>query len=85
MPRIDICPVCRYFTSTAPKDCDECPAGDKLKHALSNLLATIHHDGGHYEVRHGTLKAVEDAKELVIKERELFDAYKYQMSGHDRR
>jgi hypothetical protein len=30
-----------------------------------NLLAIIHRDGGHYESKHGTQKATEDAKEIV--------------------
>ena len=30
-------------------------------HLLSNLLAVLHGDGGHYEEKHGTKKAVEDA------------------------
>lgn len=33
--------------------------------AISNLLAVIHHDGGHYESKHGLLKAVEDAEKKV--------------------
>ena len=77
MPERRYCPRCKYELEN---EMMWMPT-DALKHALSNLLATIHHDGGHYEVKHGTLKAVEDAKESVIKERELFDAYKYQMSS----
>ena len=37
---------------------------------LSELLAIIHHDGGHYETEHGFHKATEDAIEIVIKERQ---------------
>lgn len=33
----------------------------KKDEALSNLLAVLHRDGGHYESKHGTLKAIEDA------------------------
>jgi len=33
---------------------------------LSNLLAVIHADGGHYEAEHGTVKAVTDAIEKVF-------------------
>ena len=57
---------------------------EKIKQALGNLLAVIHHDGGQYVSEYGLLKSIEDGRELIIKERELFDAYKYQMSGHDR-
>ena len=32
---------------------------------LGNLLARIHGDGGHYEDKHGTAKAVEDADVIV--------------------
>ena len=34
---------------------------------LSNLLAVIHSDGGHYEDEHGTVKASQDAMERVSK------------------
>ena len=33
--------------------------------ALNELLAVIHGDGGHYQSRHGTLKAIEDAKDII--------------------
>ena len=36
---------------------------DKEKDLLSNLLAVIHSDGGHYQAEHGTEKAVKDAIE----------------------
>lgn len=32
---------------------------------LSNLLAVLHGDGGHYEATHGTTKAIQDAIELI--------------------
>ena len=32
---------------------------------LFNLLAVIHGDGGHYVARHGLEKAVEDAKQVI--------------------
>jgi len=32
---------------------------------LSSLLAIIHRDGGHYEAKHGTEKAVDDAIKKV--------------------
>lgn len=35
------------------------------KQQLSNLLARIHRDGGHYEAEHGTDKAVDDADTIV--------------------
>jgi hypothetical protein len=37
------------------------------QHHLSNLLARIHRDGGHYEYRHGTNKAVADADDIVAR------------------
>jgi len=40
---------------------------DRLARYLSNLLARIHRDGGHYEQQHGTEKAVADADELVAR------------------
>lgn len=33
---------------------------------LSNLLAVIHRDGGHYEQDFGTLKAAKAAEQIVI-------------------
>jgi len=33
--------------------------------ALNELLAVIHGDGGHYQSRHGALKAIEDATKIV--------------------
>lgn len=38
---------------------------DEAKRHLSNLLARIHRDGGHYEEEHGTEKAVKDADFIV--------------------
>jgi hypothetical protein len=32
---------------------------------LSDLLAVIHGDGGHYQAKHGTIKAVKDAIRIV--------------------
>ena len=37
----------------------------ELLAAVSNLLARIHRDGGHYQQKHGTLKAVKDAEKKV--------------------
>ena len=36
---------------------------------LSNLLAVIHRDGGHYEAKHGLLKTIEDAEHIIVNER----------------
>ncbi|RLD06505.1 MAG: hypothetical protein DRI65_06630 [Chloroflexota bacterium] len=33
----------------------------KYKHEISNLLAILHRDGGHYEDKHGTKQALIDA------------------------
>jgi len=33
----------------------------KYAHEISNLLAVLHRDGGHYEGEHGTRKALIDA------------------------
>lgn len=52
---------------------------NRVKVALSNLLAVIHHDGGHYEVEHGTLKAIEDARSVIFKERDNFDAETFKL------
>jgi len=38
---------------------------DEARTSTSNLLARIHRDGGHYEVEHGTVKAVADADGIV--------------------
>lgn len=37
----------------------------EAEHHLSNLLARIHRDGGHYEADHGAVKAAEDADKIV--------------------
>lgn len=39
----------------------------ELEGMLSNLLARIHRDGGHYEAEHGTAKAVADADDIVAR------------------
>jgi|SRR5262245_26594522 len=36
---------------------------------LNNLLAVIHHDGGHYTQRHGYEKSITDAEKNIIQER----------------
>lgn len=41
------------------------PAESAADHLLSDLLAVIHRDGGHYEDQHGTAKAVEDAMAIA--------------------
>lgn len=38
---------------------------DEARRHLGNLLARIHRDGGHYEAKHGTEKAVKDADYIV--------------------
>jgi hypothetical protein len=38
----------------------------RLRAQLSNLLAVIYRDGGHYEQQHGTEVAVQAAIELVV-------------------
>lgn len=35
------------------------------KQMLLNLLARIHRDGGHYTMKHGLEKSVEDAHKVV--------------------
>lgn len=40
---------------------------------LSELLAIIHRDGGHYEAQHGTEKAVQDAMNKIHEMREFCD------------
>lgn len=37
----------------------------ETQQALGNLLARIHRDGGHYQQKHGTRKAIEDAEKIV--------------------
>lgn len=45
------------------------PAADLARRLLSELLAVIHRDGGHYEQTHGTEKAVADAMVTLATER----------------
>ena len=45
--------------------------------AVSNLLAIIHGDGGHYEGKHGTVKACRDAEGVVSDLRLKLDAATY--------
>ena len=40
---------------------------------LFNLLAVIHGDGGHYVARHGLEKAVEDAKQVINRLKQIED------------
>ena len=47
---------------------------DMLKALLSNLLARLHRDGGHYEAEHGTAKAVVDAEKNWIILRQVDEA-----------
>lgn len=41
--------------------------------SLGELLATIHRDGGHYQIEHGTEKAVRDAIDIVLSMRARLD------------
>ncbi|MBW2255340.1 MAG: hypothetical protein JRI25_12170 [Deltaproteobacteria bacterium] len=43
---------------------------DEARRQLAGLLAIIHRDGGHYQGQHGTQKAVLDAVDLVLAERD---------------
>lgn len=63
----------RLLDSLTKESNARCEAEDKLaamtdaaRH-LSNLLARIHRDGGHYEAEHGTDKAVADADDKVAR------------------
>ena len=38
---------------------------EKQSDSLSNLLAVLHRDGGHYEYKHGTKKSIDDAMKLL--------------------
>jgi len=40
---------------------------------LLNLLAVIHGDGGHYVARYGREKAVEDAKRVINRLKQIED------------
>lgn len=40
-----------------------------LERSLSNLLAVIHRDGGHFQQEHGAQKSIEAAEKVVIGER----------------
>lgn len=42
---------------------------DNLIHAVKNLLAVIHRDGGHYTDENGIIKSCEDAETKIIGER----------------
>ncbi len=37
----------------------------KINSAISELLAVLHGDGGHYEQSNGKLKAIRDAQKLL--------------------
>ena len=50
------------------------PASEPKAKMLSNLLARIHRDGGHYEAEHGTKRAVDDADTKVAKLNALLDS-----------
>lgn len=46
----------------------------KEAHAIGNLLAVIHRDGGHYQSEHGTAKACDDAHDIIHALRTRLDA-----------
>jgi hypothetical protein len=37
----------------------------QVTHAIGELLAVLHGDGGHYTAKHGLLKSIKDAQELL--------------------
>ena len=43
---------------------------DQLRQRVGDLLAVIHRDGGHYQIEHGEEKAIEDAKSVVLTDRQ---------------
>ena len=45
----------------------------QLQYDLGNILACIHRDGGHYQIEHGTKKAVTDAVAIICEWRNAFD------------
>ena len=56
---------------------------NNYEHLLKELLAVIHRDGGHYVSEHGFEKAVNDAIDLILKERlsAIEITYKYESSS----
>lgn len=46
---------------------------EDIKYATGNLLAIIHRDGGHCQDEHGTVKALEDAIEVITELRVKLD------------
>jgi len=65
--RYSNCSRCRHCGMTIKRI--RIPTKDEqfstLQSHVSNLLAVIHRDGGHYESKHGTEKAVEDALKII--------------------
>ena len=49
--------------SKSPESID--PSTEEQLQLFYDLLATIHRDGGHYQARHGILKAYNDAIDKV--------------------
>lgn len=43
---------------------------------IHSLLAVIHRDGGHYEIEHGLDKAIEEALNIIIEDREYISNLK---------
>lgn len=54
---------------------------EKCQHDMSCLLARIHGDGGHYESKHGTEKAIWDAHQLVANLRAMLSESKEAAKG----
>lgn len=77
-----------YLHEELGKDDSFCGPIDKhtikyFESALSNLLAIIHRDGGHYVAKHGYDKAVNDAHLLLekyylpsVQDEERYDRHK---------
>ena len=51
------------------------------EHLLNELLAIIHRDGGHYVQEHGIEKAVEDAINIINKERAVITYHRQRAGG----
>lgn len=54
-----------YITENAPALLEE---NKNMQAEISELLAVMHRDGGHYQVKVGTIQAIKDAKELLFTE-----------------
>lgn len=59
--------VSTEFLALLPREIEMLKAErNRLAQMLSNLLAVIHRDGGHYQMDHGLTKAVTDAESKVV-------------------